>query len=138
MTIKLEKQRRAVSAAGRSLLLVSMVGIACLLAGCGKSKEDQALDSDANGYFCLGCNAKFFTDRKVFATRCPGCQQPTIEQAIGFVCTVDQQTTIGPRGPRSVACQKCGAATTGQNIPRVPDFKAWGATHKTEAEVTGG
>ena len=138
MTTQRKADRRTAATVGRKWLLLGCVAVACLLAGCGKSKEDQALDSDANGYFCLGCNAKFFTDRKVFATRCPGCKQPTIEQAIGFVCAADQQTTVGPRGPRSVACKKCGAATTGQNIPRVPDFKAWGATHKTEAEVTGG
>ncbi len=120
------------------LLLISLLAGAFAGAGCGKSSADRALDSDANGYVCLVCKAKFYTDRKVFATCCPDCKKPNLAQAVGFVCAADQQTTVGPRGLRSVPCQKCGAATTGLNIPRESDFKAWGATHKNEAEVTGG
>jgi hypothetical protein len=117
------------------LCLLAMVGL--FLTGCGKSAVDEALDSDANGYVCLACKAMFYTDRTVFATRCPECKKPDIEQAIGYVCAADQRVTIGPRGRRSVACKTCGAATTSMSIPREADFKEWGATHKSESDVTG-
>ena len=138
MTTRATPSWPARSVTGAILLLVGLLGWALTVSGCGKSKADQALDSDANGYICLACNAKFYTDRSVFATRCPACKKPNIEEAVGFVCAADQQTTVGPRGRRSMTCKKCGAATTGRNIPRESDFKAWGATHKSEAEVTGG
>ena len=133
MTARLFASFRSAAGVARRVVLLGVMLSTFLLGGCGKSRVDQALDSDANGYVCLACNARFYTDRNVFPTRCPDCRKSNIEQAIGFVCTVDQQTTVGPRGRRSVACKKCGAATTGQNIPRESDFRAWGATHKTEA-----
>lgn len=108
-----------------------------LIAGCSKSAVDQALDSDANGYVCLACKAKFYTDRKVFPTRCPDCKQPSIEAALGFVCEADQSVIIGPRGQRSAKCEKCGNPTTSLSIPREADLKSWGATKKTELEVSG-
>lgn len=111
--------------------------VAAVLAGCGKSQVDQALDSDANGYLCLKCQAKFYTNRRVFPTRCPACKQPNIEQVMGFVCDADKQMTLGPRGRGALPCEKCGKPASALALPRERDLKAWGAALKSEAEVTG-
>ena len=121
------------SALGVAVLML----IASLGGGCAKTDVDQALDSDANGYVCLSCKAKFYTARKVFATRCPDCKKQTVEQAMGFICGADKQMTIGLRSSRSVSCKQCGVNTAALAIPREADFKTWGASSKTEAEVTG-
>ncbi|MBP9901985.1 MAG: hypothetical protein V9H26_10060 [Verrucomicrobiota bacterium] len=121
----------------RSGLVCLLTGALLLLAGCSKSGVDQALDSDANGYVCLACKARFYTDRKIFPTRCPDCKKPDIEEALGFVCQADQCVMIGPRGQRSAKCEKCGNFTTALSIPREADLKSWGAVKKTEAEVNG-
>jgi len=102
---------------------------------CKKSAIDQALDSDANGYLCRGCNAKFYTDRTVFANSCPNCKSMNVVQVIGFVCPADGHVTVAPRSVGSLACEKCGKTTSGLGIPREADFKAWGAAKKTRAEV---
>ena len=108
-----------------------------ILAGCGKSAVDQALDADANGYLCLKCQTKFYTARRVFPTHCPVCKKPNIEEVMGFVCEADKQMTLGPRSRGSLACEKCGKRTSALALPRKRDLKAWGATLKTEAEGTG-
>ena len=105
------------------------------VAGCGKGPEEAALDSDANGYLCLGCQSKFYTDRRVFANHCPACQKPQIEMVVGFVCPVDHYVTYGPRGRGSMKCGQCGKPTSGLSIPREAELKTWGAAHKTAAEV---
>lgn len=106
-----------------------------LAAGCGKSPVDAALDSDANGYLCKACKARFYTEREVFANHCPGCKSPQISQVVGFVCPDDKHVTIAPRGIGSLACEQCGKVTSGLSIPREKDFRAWGAGKKTAAEV---
>jgi hypothetical protein len=105
--------------------------------GCGKSQVDEALSSDANGYYCLKCQSKFYTERTVFPTRCPQCKKTNIEQVMGFVCDADKQMTLGPRGRGAVPCSKCGKMTMALALPRENDMKSWGAVKKTEAEVTG-
>lgn len=117
--------------------VLSALWLVAVFAGCGKNQVDQALDSDANGYVCLKCQAKFYTERTVFPTRCPDCRKPNIEQVLGYVCEADKQVTLGPRGRGALACGKCGKATMALSLPRKSDLKAWGAAKKTEAEVTG-
>jgi hypothetical protein len=107
------------------------------LAGCGKGKVDQGLESDANGYLCLGCKARFYTARNVFAGRCPQCQQPSVLMVVGQTCPADQHITIAPRGRGSGRCEKCGHATQGICIPNEEALKAWGAARKSAAEVGG-
>ncbi len=109
--------------------------VAGLLAGCGKSRVDQALDSDANGYNCPDCRTKFYTEREVFANHCPQCKQPRIQQVLGFVCPADQHVSVAPRGRGALACEQCGKPTQGVSIPREKDLKAWGASKRTAAEV---
>jgi Zn finger protein HypA/HybF involved in hydrogenase expression len=116
------------------ILLLAAVN---LFAGCGKSDVDRALDSDANGFLCLKCQAKFYTDRKVFPTRCPQCQNPKVELVMGFVCSDDKHITYAPQGRGSAACEQCKKPTSALSIPREAELKAWGATKKTKSEVGG-
>ena len=119
------------------LLLMMMVVAASVLGGCGKSAVDQALDSDANGFICPSCKAKFYTDRKVFASRCPQCQNPRVEMVMGFVCPDDKHVTYAARGKGSAACEQCGKMTSNLIIPSEAELKAWGAVKKTKSEVGG-
>lgn len=105
--------------------------------GCGKSKVDQALESDANGYQCLGCKTKFYTSRDVFADVCPQCKKPNIAPVVGFVCSNDQHVTIAPRGRGFLACEKCGRSTSALMIPGEKELQIWGATKRAKNEVSG-
>lgn len=107
------------------------------LAGCNKPAEEAALDSDANGYACRDCKAKFFTARTVFPTHCPDCKKKNIDQVVGFVCPADKQMTVEGRSRSSAKCKQCGATVAGLGMPQKSDLTAWGATLKTAAEVTG-
>lgn len=117
---------------------VLLIGfLAMSLGGCRKSAEDAALDSDANGYTCRDCKSKFYTQRTVFPTRCPDCKKKNIDQVVGFVCAADKQMTVEGRSRSSAKCKQCGATVTVLGMPQTVDLKAWGATLRTEAEVTG-
>ena len=105
--------------------------------GCKKSQVEQALDSDANGYFCPDCKAKFYTARDIFPTQCPECKKPRVEMVLGFVCPADQHVTLAPRGKGTAVCEQCGKATSSLSIPREADLKTWGAVKRTAAEVGG-
>lgn len=118
------------------LTIITGCGLA-LLAGCGKSAVDEALTADANGYICLKCQAKFYTARDVFATRCPQCQQVRPEIVLAYQCPDDKQVTLAGRGQGSATCSKCGKTVTTTALPHEADFKAWGATKRTAAEVGG-
>lgn len=120
----------------RTFLVTAAVASA-MLAGCGPNSAEKALDSDANGYVCTACDGKFYTDREVFATRCPACGKRNVEQVLGFVCAEDKEVTMGTRGRGAMACQKCGRGTTAITIPREADLQAWGADKRSAAEVGG-
>src|SRR5262245_27685487 len=82
----------------------------CVLTGCKKDAAFDALDTDANGYLCLKCGAKFYTERTVFmGSKCPQCNQDTLTQAVGYYCEKDKHLTIRAReGDRQGAlCEKC-------------------------------
>lgn len=136
------KSRRYLRRGHLSVFRILAVGLmtvmVCFLgAGCGKSVSDVALDSDANGYVCRDCNSKFYTERTVFPTRCPDCKKKNIEQVVGFICEADKQITVEGRSRRSTKCKQCGAVLAGMAMPKKVDLTSWGATLKTEAEVTG-
>ena len=121
----------------RGWAVIGLCVMAALLLGCGKGSVDQALESDANGYLCRSCKAKFYVDRQIFADFCPACKSPGIDQVVGFVCASDSFTTVGPRGRGSMRCDKCGQPTSGLSIPRAKDLQAWGAAKKNRKEVCG-
>lgn len=116
-----------------SLVLMLLAAAAIIVAGCKKDAAESAIDTDANGYMCMKCSAKFYTSRKVFMEpKCPKCQQFAIEEVVGYVCEKDQHLTLRPRvsGPEGASvCEQCGAHLSNAMVrPHEKDLKAWGAT----------
>jgi len=112
------------------VLLVATLAVAS--EGCKKDVSFDAIETDANGYLCLKCDAKFYTDRKVFMdSKCPKCQQDSVMDVIGYLCSKDHHLTIRPRvsGPKGAAvCEQCGAHLQNAMVsPREKDLKVWGA-----------
>jgi DNA-directed RNA polymerase subunit RPC12/RpoP len=102
------------------------------LAACKKEAGLEALETDANGYLCLKCGAKFYTERTVFmGSQCPQCKASTLAQTVGYYCEKDQHLTIrASEGDRQGAtCEKCQARlVNAMRSPREKDYKTWGAT----------
>ena len=111
------------------LLLAFM---AALFSGCRKDVAAEASDSDANGYLCLKCNARLYTDRSVFiGPLCPKCKQSGLVEAVSYVCPKDNHVTIVGRSDDrhgSPVCEACQGPLSGMRLPREKDLKAWGAT----------
>jgi hypothetical protein len=109
------------------LALASLV-----LVSCKKDPALAAMESDANGYLCLKCGAKMYTDRAVFiGPKCPKCNEDSLMPVVGYYCEKDQYLTIrASRGDRHGAvCEKCqGSLANAMRSPREKDLKAWGAT----------
>lgn len=114
------------------LLLLGLLGFS----GCFKSESEAALETDANGYLCQNCRAKFFTERAVFADICPNCKSLQLSQVVGFACRDDGFVTVAARGAGFVSCEKCRKPVSSLVIPREEDLKAWGAPKKSRTEVT--
>lgn len=96
-----------------------------------------AIETDAHGYYCQQCRAKFYTERNEFLeSKCPKCQQYTLVDVVGYLCEKDHHLTIRPRvsGAEGAAvCEVCGAQLHNAMVsPRQKDLIAWGAT-KTAA-----
>ena len=120
-------ERNAISAAVAMLLL--------LAAGCTKNQTGEAFESNANGYACLKCNERFYTDRSVAAEVCPKCKSPELAEVMGFVCTEDGAVTLVPRGLDLVPCTKCGKPVRELKLPQESELKAWGASRQEKAMV---
>ena len=105
--------------------------LACLT-GCKKDAGSEAIETDANGYVCLKCGAKLYTERTAFiGPKCPKCNQETLMQAAGYYCEKDRHLTIrAMQGDRQGAvCEICQARlVNAMQMPREKDLKAWGAT----------
>jgi DNA-directed RNA polymerase subunit RPC12/RpoP len=112
--------------------LFCLVLFATSLTGCKKEAGLEALETDANGYLCLKCGAKFYTERTVFmGSKCPQCNQDALTQTVGYYCEKDQHLTIrAAEGDRQGAlCEKCQARlVNAMKSPHEKDYKAWGAT----------
>jgi len=115
-----------------TLVALSLAVLSVLLAGCRKDVAAEASDSDANGYVCLSCEAKFYTDRSVFiGPKCPKCQKDTLMEVVGYYCEKDKHITLRARtGDRQGApvCEQCQAPLNAMRLPRAAELKAWGAT----------
>lgn len=114
---------------------VASICLSILFVGLTACKNDagiSALETDANGYVCLKCGAKFYSERTVFmGSQCPQCKENTLTQTVGYYCEKDQHLTIRAReGDRQGAvCDKCHAhLVNAMKEPREKDYKAWGAT----------
>ena len=117
------------------LLVLAWLALGLWAVGCSSSVVDEAGQTDANGYLCLKCQARFYTGRALFAERCPACQSTDIKTVVGFVCEKDQNMVIAPGGRDSVPCDRCGGRTTAIKMPREAELKAWGAEEKGKTEV---
>ena len=119
-----------------SLLPILFAACAVLAAGCKKDAAEASIETDANGFICMKCGAKFYTERKEsLGAKCPKCQEYGLEDVVGYLCTNDNHITIRPRvsGPEGASvCEKCGAHLVNAMVmPHEKDLVAWGAI-KTE------
>jgi phage FluMu protein Com len=106
--------------------------VALLIGGCSQQADMSAIETDAHGYLCQHCGAKFYTSGDEFLeSKCPKCQQYTLVDVVGYMCEKDHHLTIRPRvsGPEGAAvCEVCGAHLTNAMVsPREKDLIAWGA-----------
>ena len=113
--------------------LMVLVLASLIPGGCGKDPAMAAIETDAYGFQCTKCQAKFYTDKKSpLGSKCPKCQEDYIQDAVGYWCEKDKHMTIKPRVPTSegaAACEKCGASLKNAMIsPKQKDLVAWGAT----------
>ena len=112
------------------------VFVALVGAGCKKDIASDASDSDANGYLCQKCSAKFYTDRSVFiGPRCPKCGEDKLVEVVAYRCAKDQSVLFrSARGDsRGVTCEKCQASLANSMfLPRAKDLQAWGATKTSQ------
>lgn len=99
---------------------------------CSKDPGMEAIETDANGYLCLKCGAKFYTDRKVFLEKCPKCKQDSLADATGYMCKKDHHLTVRPKVSGSEGasvCELCGMNLKNAMFePHKKDLEAWGAT----------
>ena len=113
-------------------ILLGCFALLASLTACQKEAGLSALETDANGYVCLKCGAKFYTERTVFmGSKCPQCNQSTLKETVGYYCEKDQHLTIRARdGDRvGAVCEKCQAhLMNAMKEPREKDYKTWGAT----------
>jgi phage FluMu protein Com len=113
--------------------LMQLVLFGFLIGGCSKDSGMASIETDAHGYLCQQCGAKFYTGRKEFLeSKCPKCQQYTLVDVVGYMCQKDNHLTIRPRvsGPEGAAiCEVCQTHLKDAMVsPREKDLIAWGAT----------
>jgi DNA-directed RNA polymerase subunit RPC12/RpoP len=100
------------------------------MGGCSKDPAVEAIRTDAHGYLCTKCGAKFYTGAREFLdAKCPNCQQYTLEDVVGYLCPKDHHLTIRPRAAEGAAiCEVCQARLKNAMVsPREKDLIAWGA-----------
>jgi hypothetical protein len=123
---------RAGLKAGVCRLIVCVAAVLLGATACKKDAALEAMESDANGYVCLKCGVKLYTERSVFiGPKCPKCQEDSLMDVVGYYCAKDQHLTIRPRrGDRQGAvCEQCQQPlANAMHSPREKDLKAWGAT----------
>jgi DNA-directed RNA polymerase subunit RPC12/RpoP len=117
---------------GGGLLFVCLAAALLSATGCKKDSAIEAMETDANGYVCLKCGVKLYTDRSVFiGPKCPKCQEDSLTEVVGYYCEKCQHLTIrSRRGDRQGAvCDKCQQPlANAMRSPREKDLKGWGAT----------
>ena len=125
------ERRKARPTFSWSPLLLALAAAVWVISGCHKDPAAEASDSDANGYLCLKCGAKFYTARAVFiGPECPKCHERALADVVGYACPKDNHLTMVARdsGRGTPVCETCQGPLTGMRLPREKDFKAWGAT----------
>lgn len=118
---------------GQALSLLVTVALLTAMTGCKKDTAADAITTDANGYLCLKCGVKLYTERTVFiGPKCPKCgDENSLIETVAYYCEKDHHLTIrARRGDRHGAvCEQCQAPlANAMRMPREKDLKAWGAT----------
>src|SRR5215471_2329226 len=97
---------------GQAIFVLCLAALLPCLSACKKEASFEAIETDANGYLCSKCGAKFYTDRSVFlALKCPKCGQDGLVEVVAYFCPKDNHLTLtGRQGDRqsNTACEKCG------------------------------
>ncbi len=127
-------------------LVISLMA-SVLLTGCGKTAAEKASESDANGYVCVNQH-KFYTDRDLFAEKCPKCATIELSEVYGYVCELKPASpqkspgcghvTLAPRGgPKSggIQCQNCKKSVSAVKMPSGKELADWGALKATKEQV---
>ncbi len=117
------------------LNLVAALFLGVVAAGCGGRGTESVLDSDANGYSCRACDTRVYTERDLFAEKCPACGKTDLWTINAFVCPKDQAVVLAPRTDASPKCTKCGELISAVRMPLEKDLRAWGAVRKERLEV---
>jgi hypothetical protein len=116
---------------GAGLLVVCLAAVLLSVTGCKKDTALEAMETDANGYLCLKCGVKLYTDRAVFiGPKCPKCQEDSLMDVVGYYCEKDHHLTIRARrgDPQGAVCEQCQQPlANAMRSPREKDLKAWGA-----------
>ena len=121
---------------GQAVPLLLLAALVMALTACKKDAATDAITTDANGYLCLKCGAKLYTERTVFiGPKCPKCgDESSLAETVGYYCEKDHHLTIrARRGDRHGAvCEQCQAPlANAMRSPREKDLQAWGATKVT-------
>ena len=116
--------------------------------GCRKDVTQAAMESDANGYVCRQ-NHKFYTDRSLFADKCPQCGTIELFEVYGYVCEIKPsnpqhapgcgQVTLASRGGGkggAIQCGKCKRPVAAIKLPSAKELAAWSATKATRDQVS--
>jgi len=112
--------------------------LATSLTACNKDPGLAAIETDANGYLCLKCGAKFYTERTVFmGSKCPQCNENTLRQTVGYYCEKDQHLTIraGEGDRQGPVCEKCQAHLANAMKSRAKRIIKPGARPRSKAET---
>lgn len=117
-----------------AIFCIFFLALGVLLTGCSEQKVAEAWESDANGFQCDQCSLKFYTDKDIFASKCPGCSNGTPFSAVGYVCDKDKHTTIFRKG-RAAICEQCKGSVSAMKKPSAAELQAWGAVKKSQNEV---
>jgi hypothetical protein len=114
----------------RGILPVLVAVVALLIGGCSQRADMSTIETDAHGYLCQKCGAKFYTGRREFLeSKCPKCQQETLVDVVGYMCQKDNHLTIRAKVASASECEVCGVLLKNSMVsPREKDLKAWGAT----------
>ncbi|SRR5258706_5697892 len=126
------KQQTPARRSGWPIFLLCLAGLLAGVTACQKNVSTEAIETDANGYLCLKCGAKLYTERSVFlGPKCPQCKEDKLMQVVGYYCEKDKHLTIrASQGDRQGSvCERCQAPlVNAMRAPREKDLKAWGAT----------
>jgi hypothetical protein len=148
IALPLHAQERDGSARPSIFCLFLLLLTASLLTGCKEDVAQEAMESDANGYVCVNQH-KFYTERAIFADKCPQCGTIELTEVYGYICETkptnsnDQpgcgHVTLAPRrGNKSgaVLCEQCKRVLSAVKLPSSKELAAWGATRAGKEQVS--